>query len=112
LIVDLDSESFDKFVQGEQMVLVNFWADWCGYCKLMDPIVELVAGKFRDKMLVARVNAEENLEIASRFGLGGLPVFMIFSKGQPVCSLLGATPRQRFESWVEDCLEREHSIVG
>jgi thioredoxin 1 len=106
LIVDLGSENFDKVVEDNRVVLIDFWAEWCGYCKLMDPIVEQVALKYRDRILVGRVNADENLAVASRFGLGGLPVFMIFSDGQPVCSLLGAVPRQKFESWVDECLQR------
>ncbi len=107
LIVDLDSENFDKVVRDNRIVLIDFWAEWCGYCKLMDPIIEQVAGKYLDRIFVGRVNADENLNIASRFDLGGLPVFMIFSRGKPVCSLLGATPRQKFESWVDECLQRE-----
>jgi thioredoxin 1 len=107
LVVDLDSEAFDRVIQSGKTVLVDFWAEWCGYCKLMDPIVESVAAKYQDRVIVGRMNADENLEIARRFGIAGLPVFIVFSKGQPVCSLLGAAPRHRFESWVEECLKRE-----
>jgi thioredoxin 1 len=105
LIVELDSDNFDQVVHGPRTVLVDFWAEWCGYCKLMDPIIEGVAAKYGERILVGRLNADENLEIASRFQLGGLPVFMIFSGGQPVCFQLGAITRQKFESWVEECLE-------
>jgi thioredoxin 1 len=110
LVVDLDSSSFDRIIQSGKAVLVDFWAEWCGYCKLMDPIVESVAAKYQDRVLVGRMNADENLEIARRFGIQGLPVFIVFSKGQPVASLLGAAPRQRFESWVEESLERNASV--
>jgi thioredoxin 1 len=52
LIVDLDSENFDKVVKDNRIVLIDFWAEWCGYCKLMDPIIEQVALKYRDRFLV------------------------------------------------------------
>jgi thioredoxin 1 len=107
LVVDLDSSSFDRIIQSGKTVLVDFWAEWCGYCKIMDPIVESVAAKYQNRVVVGRMNADENLEIARRLGIQGLPVFIVFSKGQPVCSLVGAAPRQRFESWFEECLERE-----
>jgi thioredoxin 1 len=112
LIVDLDSQTFDKVVKDNRIVLIDFWAEWCGYCELMDPIIEQVAMKYRDSLLVGRLNADENLTVSSRYGLEGLPVFMIFSSGQPVCSLLGAVPRQKFESWIDECLQKNFTEQG
>lgn len=105
MLTDLDSKNFDKITKSEKVVLVDLWAEWCGYCKIMEPIVEEIATKYQDKIKVYRLK-DENVEIASRFGFSGLPAFIIFSKGQPVSSLLGATTRMRFDSWVEECLER------
>src|SRR3989441_5790893 len=109
LLVELESDKFDSVTgKSGRMVLVDFWADWCGYCHIMDPIVQDAATKYQDKIEVFTMNADANVEIAIRFGISGLPVFMLFSEGKPVCSLLGATTRTRFESWIEDCL-RENS---
>ena len=109
MIVELESNKFDSVIrQSGKMVLVDFWADWCGYCHVMDPIVQDAAIKYQDKIEAFRMNADLNVEIASCLEISGLPVFMLFSEGRPVCSLLGATTRTRFESWIEDCL-RENS---
>ena len=110
LLVELESDKFDSVTgKSGRMVLVDFWAEWCGYCHVMDPIVQDAAAKYQDKIEVFRMNADENVEIANRLGISGLPVFMIFSDGKPVCSLLGATTRARFESWIEDCVRKNSS---
>lgn len=108
MLADLDADNFDQVIQSDKIVLIDFWAEWCGYCKLMEPIVQEVAAKYQGKILVYRLK-DETVEIASRFGFRGLPAFVIFSEGKPMCSLLGATTRMRFESWIEDCLERNPS---
>lgn len=105
MLPDLKVENFDHVIKSDKIILIDFWAEWCGYRKIMEPIVEEVAMKYREEMLVYRLK-DESIELASRFGFSGLPAFVIFSKGKPICSLLGATTRMRFESWVEECLEQ------
>src|SRR2546428_12727022 len=79
VLAELESDKFDNVVrQSSKMVLVDFWAKWCGYCHVMDPIVQDAAAKYQDKIEVFRMNADENVEIANRLGINGLPVFMIF----------------------------------
>src|SRR5467141_329407 len=97
LLVELETDKFDSVTgKSGRIVLVDFWAEWCGYCHVMDPIVQDAAAKYQDKIEVFRMNADENVEIANRLGINGLPVFMIFSDGKPVCSLL--EPRHEQDS--------------
>ncbi len=111
MLAELESDKFDSVIgKTGKIVLVDFWAQWCRYCHVMDPIVEDAASKYHDKIEAFRMNADENVEIANRFGITGLPVFMLFSEGKPVCSLLGATTRARFDSWIEDCVRKNSSI--
>src|SRR3989442_15511161 len=101
LLVELESDKFDSVTgKSGRMVLVVFWAESCGYCHVMDPIVQDAAAKYQEKIEAFRMNADENVEIANLLGIIGLPVLIIFSYGKPVCSLLGATTRARFESWI------------
>jgi thioredoxin 1 len=110
VLAELESDKFDNVIgRTGKMVLVDFWAEWCGYCHVMDPIVQDAASKYHDKIEAFRMNADENVEITNRLGIAGLPVFMLFSEGKPVCSLLGATTREKFESWIEDCLRQNLS---
>lgn len=112
MIIDLDCRNFDQVVQSGRPVLVDFWAEWCAPCKLMNPIVEGVATRYHARITVARVNADKNVEIANRFGISELPAFMVFFKGQAMDSMLGSTTRMRFESWVEQCLRENNERIG
>ena len=88
-VVDLNSSNFDQTVSGENLTLVDFWAEWCGPCKLMHPVFERMAKKYK-QVTFARVNVDQNQPIAMRFGVQAIPTFIMFKKGQEVDKMMGA----------------------
>jgi thioredoxin 1 len=91
-IVDITEANFDTEVaQSQTPVLVDFWAPWCGPCRALGPTIDKIADRYAGKVKVGKCNTDENMELASRFGISGIPHVMVFQGGStPVESLVGA----------------------
>jgi thioredoxin 1 len=77
-------ETFQDLIKSEQPVLVDFYADWCGPCKAMEPVVKEVAKEMKGKARVVKVNIDKNVKAAQEFGISGVPTFILFKKGSPL----------------------------
>ena len=88
-IVDLDGSNFDQIVSAENPTLVDFWAEWCGPCKMMHPVFENLSNKY-PQIKFARVNVDLNQNIAMRFSVQSIPTFIMFKSGQIVDKMMGA----------------------
>jgi len=88
-IIDLDLSNFDQVISAENPTLVDFWAEWCGPCKMMHPVFESLSKKYTS-IKFARVNVDLNQNLAMRFGVQSIPTFMMFKSGKMVDKMMGA----------------------
>lgn len=89
-VLQLNSQNFEKEVlQEERTVLVDFYADWCGPCKMMAPVVEKLAKELGDKAKICKLNVDDAQNIAGQYGVMSIPTFIVFKKGEPVKKAVG-----------------------
>jgi thioredoxin 1 len=91
--IELNDSNFDQIVKTDKPVLVDFWAEWCGPCKMIGPIVEELAGDYDGKAVVAKLNVDENPQTAAKFGIRSIPTLLVFKNGQIVDKQVGAVPK-------------------
>jgi thioredoxin 1 len=92
--VEVNDSNFDQIVlQSKTPVMVDFWAVWCGPCRMVEPIVEELAGEYDGKVTVARLNVDENMRTASQYGIMSIPTLLIFKDGAPVSNIVGFRPK-------------------
>lgn len=93
--IKVTDETFDELVlNSDQPVLVDFWAEWCGPCKMIAPILDQIAAEYDGKLTIAKLNADENPATQAKAGVMGLPTLNLYVKGEVVQSILGAKPKR------------------
>ncbi|MEE8206374.1 MAG: thioredoxin, partial [Nitrospinaceae bacterium] len=84
-----DAEFESSVLQGDKPALIDFWAEWCQPCKMLAPTVEEIAGEYADKVLVGKLNVDDNPATATKYGIRGIPTLLLFKGGQVVQQLVG-----------------------
>jgi len=93
--VEFTDANFEAEVVGSEVpVLVDFWAPWCGRCRIVDPIVEEIAGQYEGKLKVGKLNTDDNRETAAKYGIMSIPTIMIFKNGKVEERIVGAQPKK------------------
>lgn len=100
LTVKVTEENFERVVNGPKPAFIDYWAVWCGPCRIMDPVVEKLAAKYSDRVLFGKVNVDEEMNISSRYQVFSIPTFMIFRGGQPVDAVIGAVGEASLEKLI------------
>ena len=88
-------------LQSSIPVLVDFWAEWCGPCKMIAPALEEISAALGDKLQIVKVNIDENPETPGKYGVRGIPTMLLFKNGEPVATKVGAAPRSQIQQWIE-----------
>ena len=102
-ILHTSDEGFDTDVlQSEKPVLVDYWAEWCGPCKMIAPILEEVASEYGEKIKVCKMNIDENQEPPPRYGIRGIPTLILFKNGEVEATKVGALSKTQLQSFLDD----------
>jgi thioredoxin 1 len=105
LIKHVSDASFENDVlQSKHPVLVDYWAEWCGPCKMIAPVLDEVAGTYQGKLQVAKMNVDENRDIPAKFGIRGIPTLMLFKGGQLAATKVGAMSKAQLTAFIDQQL--------
>ncbi len=97
--------SFQTDVLGaDGPVLVDFWAEWCGPCKMIAPALEELSEELGEKVTIAKLNIDENPDAPAKYGVRGIPTMILFKNGEPAATKVGAEPKSRIQGWLEGAL--------
>ncbi|WP_426267252.1 thioredoxin TrxA [Sphingomonas sp. LHG3443-2] len=101
----ITDQSFATDVLGaDKPVLVDFWAEWCGPCKMIAPALEELSQTMGDKVTIAKLNIDENPDTPGKYGVRGIPTMLLFKNGEPVAQKVGAMPKSQLAAWLEGVL--------
>ncbi len=104
-VLEINNDNFEtEVISSDVPVLVDFWAPWCGPCKMIGPIVEELAGEYEGKVKVAKINVDNNQELAAKFGIRGIPTVMVFKGGEAVNSFVGLKSKADLASALDEAL--------
>ena len=100
--------SFQADVLGaDKPVLVDFWAEWCGPCRMIAPALEELSNELAGQVEIVKLNIDENPEVPGRYGVRGIPTMILFRDGQPAATKVGAEPKSRIQAWLEGALQSQ-----
>jgi thioredoxin 1 len=102
--VQITSENFEQLKKGELPLVVDFWATWCGPCRMVAPIISEMAEKYNGRIVVGKCDVEDNEDLTVEFGIRNIPTILFFKNGEVVDKLVGAVSKQKFEEKFEAML--------
>ncbi|QCK14766.1 thioredoxin [Mangrovivirga cuniculi] len=91
--IELTDANFEEIINGDKPVLVDFWAEWCGPCKMIGPVVEELAGEYDGKAVIGKVDVDSNPTLSAKYGIRSIPTLLVFKGGEIVDKQIGAVPK-------------------
>lgn len=111
LIKHVSDASFENEVlKSSQPVLVDYWAEWCGPCKMIAPVLDEVANTYQGKLQIAKLNVDENRDIPAKFGIRGIPTLMLFKDGKLAATKVGALSKAQLTAFLEQQLDNSAAV--
>ena len=104
MVQHFNETSFDQALASGKPVLVDFWATWCGPCRMMAPIVEELGADYDGKVVVGKVDVDEEGELAQRYGIMSIPTLILFKDGKPAAQMVGARPKAAVQQMIDGAL--------
>jgi thioredoxin 1 len=104
-IIHLSDDTFQKeVIESDIPVLVDYWAEWCGPCKMIAPILDNLVSEYDGKLKIAKLNIDENPQIPTKFGIRGIPTLMIFKDGNPEATKVGALSKSQLTAFIDSTI--------
>ena len=104
-IIHISDESFEEEVlQSDRPVLIDYWAEWCGPCKMIAPVLEEIATEYSDRLKVVKLNIDDNPQTPPKYGIRGIPTLMVFKNGQVEATKVGAVSKAQLTAFLDDSL--------
>ncbi len=105
MAIEITKDNFEDIVKNNKIVVVDFWAPWCGPCRMVAPIIEELSEEYKDKgVVVGKINTDEQQELAMQFGIRSIPTILFIKDGQIVDQMIGAAPKNFFEEKINALL--------
>ena len=102
--IEITDANFEEIINSDKPVLVDFWAEWCGPCRMVGPVVEELAGDYEGRVVVGKVDVDANPQTSAKFGIRSIPTLLVFKNGQVVDKQVGAAPKNVFEKKIQQHL--------
>ncbi|WP_375396171.1 thioredoxin [uncultured Sphingomonas sp.] len=96
-----DASFHDDVINAEKPVLVDFWAEWCGPCKMIGPSLEEISEELGEQVTIVKLNIDDHPDAPARYGVRGIPTMILFKGGSPAATKVGAEPKSRLKAWLE-----------